>query len=130
MIDTSALVCALVGDPPAVELRLRLAEDGDLHAPHLIDVEALQVLRRLVAGGLLSSDRAADARADLLDLAITRYPHGGLMERAWELRENLTAYDAVFVALSELLDAPLITGDGRLASAPGHHAVVEVFPVN
>ena len=129
VVDTSAVVHALVGRPPSADLLSRLEQDGDLHAPHLIDVEALQVLRRLVTAGLLSADRAADARADLRDLGIVRYPHGGLLERAWELRANLTAYDAVFVALSELLDAPLVTGDKRLANAPGHHAVVELFPV-
>lgn len=129
VVDTSAVVHALVGQPSSADLLSRLERDGDLHAPHLIDVEALQVLRRLVTAGLLSADRAADARADLRDLGIVRYPHGGLLERAWELSANLTAYDAVFVALSEFLDAPLVTGDKRLANAPGHHAVVELFPV-
>ena len=87
-----------------------------------------QVLRRLVAQGLLSVDRAGDARTDYADLAILRYPHLPFLDRIWELRANLTASDAAFVALSEALGAPLVTTDARLAAAPGHRAHVETHP--
>jgi predicted nucleic acid-binding protein len=128
VVDTSAVVEALVAEPPDSSLIARLADDGDLHAPHLVDVEFLQVLRRLVAAGRLSPERADGARSDFGELAIVRYPHGGLLERVWELRHNLTAYDAVFVGLSELLGVPLVTCDAAMAEAPGHRAEVEVFP--
>lgn len=127
VVDSSALVDSLVGRPPSWPLLTRLAADRDLHAPHLVDVEVLNALRGLVQIGELSDSRAADARTDFARLAITRYPHQGLADRMWELRHNLTAYDAAFVVLSEMLDAPLITTDRRLAEAPGHHSQVEVF---
>jgi predicted nucleic acid-binding protein len=90
-------------------------------------VELLRALRRLVAGGHLSEDRAADARSDFADLAIVRCEHTFLAERIWALRDNLTAEDATFVALSETLDVPLVTCDRHLAGAPGHRARVELF---
>jgi predicted nucleic acid-binding protein len=127
VIDTSAILEALVALNPSPGLVERLADDGDLHAPHLIDIEILHALRRLNALGELSDERATDARSDFRDLAVVRYPHHELSDRVWELRHNLSAYDAAFVALAEALDAPLITCDGRLGSAPGHLARVEVF---
>jgi predicted nucleic acid-binding protein len=127
VVDTSAVVAALVGDPPDRKLLARLGDDGDLHAPHLLDVEVLHALRRLVATGRLTADRAADARADFGDLVIMRYPHLPLADRIWALRPNLSAYDAAFVALSEALDVPLVTCDARLAAAPGHQARIELF---
>ena len=127
VIDTSAVVDALAGRPPDERLLARLGSDGDLHAPHLLDVELLHALRRLVAAGHLSEDRAADARSDFADLTIARYEHGFLADRIWELRHNLTAYDATFVALSEALDVPLVTCDRHLAASPGHRARVELF---
>ena len=127
ILDSSAAVARLIARPVDQALRSRLADNGDFHAPHLIDVEVLNALRRLVNVGELSEERAADARTDFSALTITRYPHQGLADRMWELRHNLTAYDAAFVVLSEMLDAPLITTDRRLAEAPGHHAQVEVF---
>jgi len=125
--DTSAVVVALTGHPPAIDLTRRLGGDDDLSAPHLLDVELLHALRRLVLGGQLSEDRAADARSDFAALAITRYEHTLVADRVWELRHGLTAYDATFVALAELLEAPLVTCDARLARAPGHRATVELF---
>lgn len=126
IVDTSAVLTALVERVPDSGLIQRLSDDGDLHAPHLIDVEILHALRGLVRGGKLTADRAEDVRTDVADLAITRYGHEPLVDRAWALRDNLTAYDAVFVALSEALDVPLITCDARLAAAPG--IVVELYP--
>ena len=101
--------------------------DGDLHAPHLIDVEFQHALRRLVVSGTIGDDRAADARMDFESLTIVRYPHVSLANRMWELRHNVTAYDAAFLALAEAFDVPLVTCDARLARAPGHAASVEVF---
>jgi len=127
VVDTSAIIAALVGDPADPALVQRLASDGDLHAPHLLDIEVLDVLRRLVAARKVSADRAADVRSDLDDLTIVRYPHFPLAERIWELRDNLTAYDAAFVALSEVLEVPLVTCDAALATAPGIRTGVETF---
>lgn len=127
MLDTSAALGALVGLPRDPELAGRLAGDGDLHAPHLIDIELLHALRRLVAGETLSEARAAEARTDFAELPIVRYAHVGLVDRIWELRANLTPYDAAFVALAELTEAPLVTCDARLAAAPGHGAEIELY---
>jgi predicted nucleic acid-binding protein len=127
VVDTSAVIAALVGRPPDRRLVDRLSVDGDLQAPHLLDVELLHGLRRLVMDGQLSEDRAADARDDFADLAIARYDHVALADRAWELRHNLSAYDATFVALAELLAVPLVTCDARLASAPGNRVAVELY---
>jgi predicted nucleic acid-binding protein len=127
VIDAAAAIDALTANPPSNSLRGRLAGDPDLHAPHLIDVETLHVLRRFVAASKLTQERAAIVRTGLQALAITRYSHELLLERMWALRHNLTAYDAAYVALSELLEAPLVTTDARVAAAPGHHATVEVY---
>ncbi|MGH9293896.1 MAG: type II toxin-antitoxin system VapC family toxin [Acidimicrobiales bacterium] len=127
VIDTSAAVEALVAREPPPGLVERLASDGDLHAPHLIDVEVLHALRRLNLGGELSDDRAEDARFDFSELSLVRYPHAELGDRIWQLRRNLTAYDATFVALAERLEVPLVTCDRRLGQAAGHRAIVEVF---
>jgi predicted nucleic acid-binding protein len=128
VVDASAVVDLVVHEPPDPALTARLRDDADLHAPHLLDVEVTHALRRLVATGALSSDRASDARLDAADLLILRYPHAALLERAWELRDNLSVYDGVYVALAELLEAPLVTCDARLADAPGHHAEIELYP--
>jgi len=127
VVDTSAVLEAIAGRRPPAALVERLAADTDLHAPHLIDVEMLHALRRLTLAGALTADRAQDARTDFADLRILRYPHEPLADRAWELRHNLTAYDAVFVALAEALDAPLVTCDAGVAAAPTHRARVELF---
>jgi len=126
VVDTSAVLAVLAERGPDPALVQRLADDGDLHAPDLIDIEILQALRGLVRGGKLSADRADDVRTDVADLAITRYGHEPLADRIWSLRDNLTAYDAAFIALSEALEVPLVTCDARLAAAPG--IVVELYP--
>jgi predicted nucleic acid-binding protein len=127
VVDTSAALAALVARDPPAGLVERLARDGDLHAPHLIDTEVLHALRRMTRSGQLSDARAADARTDFADLALTRYPHRPLSDRVWELRHNLTAYDATFVALAEALRTPLVTCDARLAASPTHRAGIELF---
>jgi predicted nucleic acid-binding protein len=127
VVDTSAVLEAIVARNPAPGLIERLAEDGDLHAPHLIDIEVLHALRRLNALGELSDERATDARSDFRQLTLVRYPHTALSERIWELRHNLTAYDSTFVALAELLKAPLITCDAGMDAAPNNTAQIELF---
>jgi predicted nucleic acid-binding protein len=127
VVDTSALIDAVLARPSKPALLGRLSDDADLHAPHLIDVEILHALRRLALTKAVHEARLDDARADIDDIALTRYPLGPLADRVWDLRHHLTAYDAVFVALAEALEVPLITCDRRLARAGGHHAHVEVF---
>lgn len=95
--------------------------------PHLLDLEVLNVVRRQTLRGILTTERGTTALQDLENIKMTRYPHTSLLGRIWELRDNLTAYDAAYVALAEALDAPLITLDRRLAQAPGNRAVVEVY---
>jgi predicted nucleic acid-binding protein len=97
-----------------------------LHAPHLLDVEAAQVIRRYAANGEIDHERGRSSLDDLADMPLCRHPHDFLLSRVWSLRHNLTAYDAVYVALAEALDAPLVTRDQRLAAAAGHHARVEL----
>ncbi len=94
---------------------------------HLIDVEFVQVMRRLVREGTLTPKRALEAIQDLAALRMTRYAPVLLVQRIWQLRQNLSAYDAAYIALAEKLPAPLITRDQRIAAAPGHTAAVEVF---
>lgn len=101
-----------------------LAPDETLHAPHLLDAELTQVLRRLEQAGTVSTPRAEEALADFRDLRIVRHAHGALLSRVWDLRANLSAYDALYIALAEGLEAPIVTTDRRLERAPGHAARV------
>jgi len=127
VIDASALLEALGQTSVAPRVEARVITAGEtLHAPHLIDVEVAQVLRRWVAAGDISQERGREALADLAAFSITRYPHSALLPRIWELRGKLTVYDAAYVALAEALDAPLLTRDRRLAAAPGHTAKIEL----
>ena len=127
VVDASALIEALLRTPAAQAVEGRLFEPGQtLHAPHLLDVEVAQVVRRYAAIGEIDEARGRAALADLADFPLHRYPHDFLLPRIWDLRNNLTAYDAVYVALAEALDAPLLTRDQRLAAAPGHHARIEL----
>lgn len=114
--------------PQADEIQsLVLRHAPALAVPHLLDVEVAQALRRLVAGGALPASEARDALGDLRDLPLQRYPHLSLVPRAFELRANVTAYDGVYLALAEGLDADLFTRDRRLARAPGHRARVRLI---
>lgn len=121
----SSCCCAA---PPAggVEARVLTPEES-LHVPHLIDLEVLQILRRYVLHEELEADRALEALQDFADLPLERYPHESFAQRIWELRHNLTAYDGAYVALAEVLGAPLLTADGPLARSSGHRARMEVF---
>jgi predicted nucleic acid-binding protein len=127
IVDASALLETLLQMPAASAVEARLfAADQTLHAPHLVDLEVAQVVRRFAASGQIDEDRGRTALADLADLPLRRYPHDFLLPRIWDLRSNLTAYDAAYVALAEALDSPLLTRDRRLAGAPGHHAQIEL----
>lgn len=126
VLDASAAIEWLLQSPTGHRIDKRIfSPDESLHAPHLLDVEVAQVMRRYVRDKTISEQRGEEALEDLRDLSLNRYPHDFLLPRIWELRATLTAYDAVYVALAEMLDAPLLTCDGRIASAPGHHATIE-----
>jgi predicted nucleic acid-binding protein len=128
VVDASALLEFLLQTPLGTRVEARLFRDREeFHAPHLADVEVTQGLRRLVRTGEVSPARAAEAIADLADLDLHRHPHVDLLMRAWKLRENITAYDAMYVALAEALDAPLVTCDRPLASTAGHGARIEAI---
>ena len=128
VVDASVLANALGDDTADGEAaRRRLDRDRSLHAPHLIDLEVLSVLRRWSARGSLDERRAGFALADLADLPITRYPHQPLAPRIWELRHSLTPYDAAYVALAEALGCTLVTGDARMEKAAGTACSIEVL---
>jgi predicted nucleic acid-binding protein len=120
VLDASALVELLLGTAAGRAVAERIASpEVSLHAPHMADVEVAQALRRLVRDGDLDAASAVAALADLRALDVERHAHEPLLDRVWALRDNLTAYDAVYVALAEALDTRLLTCDGRLARAPG-----------
>jgi predicted nucleic acid-binding protein len=126
VLDASAAVEVLLLTPAGLTLGARIFGSAEnLHAPDLLDIEVVQIVRRYERIGDLSASRGQDVVEDLFDLPIERYSHRPLLPRIWELRRNLTAYDAAYVALAEALDATLITRDARLARAP-HRANVEV----
>ena len=131
VVDASALTELILGRPAGEVVGEHLVKHQfALHAPHLVDVEVLSALRRLVASGDTSAGRAGEAVADLQDLPIERYPHDILVPRIWQLRENFSAYDATYVALAEGVadePVPLLTADGRLARAIGDHTEVPVL---
>jgi len=128
VLDASAAIDWLLQTAAGKRIERRIySHNESLHAPHLLDLEVGQVLRRLLREGSVSSDRANQAIEDLLDLRMTRYPHFVLLPRIWQLRHNLSAYDAAYVVLAEKLGASLVTRDGRLASASGHAASIELF---
>ena len=123
ILDSSAAADVTLGfEPNASWVADRLTEDPDPHAPFVIDAEVLGVVRKSVLDGIVPLEWGEDALVSFLDLPIIRYPHLPFLPRAWELRENFHAPDALFVALAEELDAPLVTTDIRLARAPGHRA--------
>jgi predicted nucleic acid-binding protein len=127
VVDASVLATALGDDgPDGDRARARLRGER-LSAPELVDLEVASVLRRQVQGGDVDIRRAGLALADLAALPLRRAPHRPLLHRCWELRDNLTVYDASYVALAEALEVTLLTGDGRLARAPGPRCRVEVL---
>ncbi len=130
VLDAAAVLDQLLGrEPRASWVDGLVARSGQsLHAPHVIDIEVANALRRYVLMGEASEARGRRALAAFLALRLKRYPHTALLERIWELRGSLTASDAAYVALAEALDAPLVTTDERLGRAPGHRARVQAFP--
>ena len=129
MLDASAALAAFLGTGVnSTSIRVRIEAPGEsLHAPHLLDVEMLHALRGLVLRGDVSRARGEEVREDFASLRWSRYSHVAFLDRIWELKDNLTAYDAAYVALAETLSAPLVTTDARLARAPGIRAEVEVY---
>jgi len=127
VLDASAAIEWLLQSPAGLRIDKRISSPSQsLHAPHLLDVEVAQVLRRYVRDKTMTEQRGQEALEDFSDLHLHRYSHDFLLPRVWVLRATLTAYDAVYVALAEILDAPLLTCDTRIASAPGHHATIEI----
>jgi len=129
VLDASAALAAFLGTGVnSTSIRVRIEAPGEsLHAPHLLDVEMLHALRGLVLRGDVSRVRDEEVREDFASLRWSRYSHVPFLDRIWELKNNLTAYDAAYVALAETLGAPLVTTDARLAQAPGIRAEVEVY---
>jgi predicted nucleic acid-binding protein len=128
VLDASAAVDWLLQTTAGHRIEGRIYSHNEtLHAPHLLDLEVTQVLRRLVLQKVISGHRADEAVRDLLDLRINRYAHFVLLTRVWQLRHNFSTYNAAYIVLAEKLRAPLVTRDGRLASASGHAATVELF---
>jgi predicted nucleic acid-binding protein len=130
VLDTSAGVEFLLGrEPVGPAVRTRLAVPGEsIHVPHIFEIEMASALRQGERRGAWTTDEAQRAFTLLRDLRLTRYPHRVLLERIWQLRFNVTPYDAAFLALAEALDAPLVTSDARLARASGATARVELLP--
>jgi predicted nucleic acid-binding protein len=128
VLDASAAVDWLLQSVAGrrVESRIYLRHES-LHAPQLLDLEVAQVLRRLVREGAVSAARAEGTMEDLLDLRVTRYADSVLLPRIWQLRHNLSAYDAAYVVLAEKLNATLLTRESALATAAGHAANIEVL---
>ena len=128
VVDASVVIEVLLNTPAGIQLAERLFNPGEtLHAPHLLDIEVAQVLRRYMRTRQLDAARGFQALEDLVDFPLTRYPHDLFLMRIWELRHNVTAYDAAYVVLAEALGAPLLTRDAALASAPGNHAKIELI---
>jgi predicted nucleic acid-binding protein len=127
IVDASALLETLLRTPEAKSVERWLFDPQQtLHAPHLIDIEVAQVIRRYAAKGEIDNQHGKAVLTYFADFPLHRHPHDFLLPRVWELRSNLTAYDAVYVALAEALDAPLLTRDQRLATAARRHARVEL----
>lgn len=127
VLDASAALDLLLVTDKGHRVAERIAApDETLHAPHLIDLEVVQVLRRYVARRAIGEARAGQALEDFQDLDLNRYPHDVLLDRIWELRHNVSAYDAAYLALAEVLGAPLLTSDARLSDVPDTRARIEV----
>lgn len=132
VVDASAVVDLLLARPVAQRIAAAMEEHGlDLHAPHLLDVEVLSALRRAAATPTADSERVGQAVEDLLDLPVERYRHDVLVPRAWQVRDNVSAYDATYLALTEALgdDAQLLTTDARFARAARSCSDIAVIAV-
>lgn len=127
VVDASVIVTALGDDGPDGDRARQRLRGERLAAPHLLDLEVTSAWRRLAAAGDLDERRARLALADLQGLRVDRVRHGTLLDRCWELRDNLTVYDAAYVALAELLEVTLVTADGQLSRTPGARCPIEVL---
>lgn len=129
VLDASAVVELLLNTERGSSVSERISDHAEsLHAPHLLSVEVAQVLGRYAAAQAITDATAVAALDDLAALDIARYAHEPFLSRVWELRKNVTMYDGVYLALAEVLEAPLLTCDERLGASPGHAAAVEVVP--
>jgi len=126
VVDASVVLDLLLRTSDAGALEGRILTGESLHAPHLLDVEVAQVLRRYVARGEVAASRGKASLDVLSAFPIRRYSHEPLLDRSWALRANHTAYDAAYIALAEALDATLVTRDRALATSPGHTARIEL----
>jgi predicted nucleic acid-binding protein len=128
VVDASALIEVLLRTSSAPAIEQRLFSSGQaIHAPQLIDIEIAQVIRRYARTGQIDSDRGRAVLDDLMAFPMWRHSHDVLLPRVWELRNNLSAYDAVYLALAEALEAPLLTHDQRLATATRRHSRVQIL---
>ncbi|MGH3848254.1 MAG: type II toxin-antitoxin system VapC family toxin [Pseudonocardiaceae bacterium] len=129
VLDASAAIELLLATDAGEAVARRITDPSEvLHAPHLLSAEVAQVLRRYEASGVITAEEGVAALDDLVALDIEKHDHDDLLGRVWDLRPNLTSYDALYVALAEILDAPLLTFDTKIASAPNHSAIVELVP--
>ena len=127
VVDASVLLPALAFDGPDGDTARARLRGQSLVAPELIDLETVSVIRRLLHAGQLHTHRAGHALTDLVELPLRRASHRPLLARCWELRENVTVYDAAYIALAELLEVPVLTADTRLANAPGARCQFELL---
>jgi predicted nucleic acid-binding protein len=119
VLDSSAAVDLFAWRQHGSWVRTQIERDGDAHVPHLFDLEVVAAIRRLVTRGTVQPREAALAVDELSLMRLARYPHLSFISRIWELKNNVSPYDAVYVALAEALEAPLVTTDLRLARSPG-----------
>jgi predicted nucleic acid-binding protein len=128
VVDASIILEVLLRTKSSQAIEKKIFSRGQtLHAPHLIDIEIAQVLRRYTSAGDITPERGAEAIQDLRDFRISRYSQEILLSRIWQLRTNITAYDAAYIALAEVLDAPLLTRDSKLSRSPGSTAKIELI---
>ena len=128
VLDASVVVELVLGTRVGARVRERLLDPSiSLHGPELLDLEVLNVLRRYVQAGTVAADRAEAAIRRLDELDLQRHRHGPMLPRVWSRRANLTAYDAAYVALAEVVGGPLLTMDARLSRTPGLPVPVELF---
>ena len=128
VVDASVIVEMLMHTEAGIRVTPHIhTTSATVHSPHLLDAEVLHVVRRYALAGDIDAERGAEMVDILRDLVIHRHDHRSLLGRAWELRHSVGTYDALYVALAEALDAPLLTADGRLAKAHGHRADVQAI---